>query len=225
MSTLSLVVFDMDGTLIDSQKVIVSAMQEGFAERGHPVPTPAAVLSIVGLSLVEAVAGIAPHLPHGEQVATAEAYKQAFIRMRESGDGEGHSPMYPGAREVLLRLAARENTLLGVATGKALRGVHHAVEAHALEGVFQTVQTADGHPSKPHPSMLEHCLSETGVDVARAVMIGDTTYDIEMGVAAGFQVIGVPWGYHEVRDLRAAGADVILRDYETLEDVLAEMGL
>lgn len=225
MSALSLIVFDMDGTLIDSQKIIVQAMKKGFADRGHVAPEPPAILSIVGLSLVEAVTKLAPDLPREEQVATAEAYRAAFVAIREAGGGEASSPMYPGARAALKTLNARDEMLLGVATGKALRGVDHAVKAHALEGIFQTVQTADGHPSKPHPSMLQTCLAETGVDAGRAVMIGDTTYDIEMGVAAGFRTIGVTWGYHAVEDLRLAGADHILDDYEKLEELIKEMGL
>ncbi len=225
MADLSLVVFDMDGTLIDSQKIIVEAMQRGFAARGHAKPEPAAVLSIVGLSLVEAVAGIAPDMERAEQEATAQAYKDAFIELRKTDGAESKSPMYPGARAALDRLSKRDEVLLGVATGKAMRGVEHAIEVHDLHGLFQTLQTADGHPSKPHPSMLHTALAETGVDVGRAVMIGDTSFDISMGVAAGFRTIGVSWGYHEVDALHRAGADVILEDYDDLDGVLAEMGL
>lgn len=223
MSELALIVFDMDGTLIDSQKNIITAMQAGFEARGHALPEPGDILSIVGLSLVEAVTKLAPELPREEQVETAEAYRQSFVALREKGGAEAASPMYPGAREALLRLAKQDNLLLGVATGKAQRGVDHAVKAHALEGLFQTIQTADTHPSKPHPSMLLQCLADTGVEVSRAVMIGDTTYDIEMGVAAGFHTIGVPWGYHPVKDLREAGVDRMLQDYAELDAMLEEL--
>lgn len=205
--TLRLAIFDVDGTLVDSQNHIHGAMRHAFEARGHVCPPRAEVLSIVGLSLPQAVARLVPQLAEDERLAIVQAYKDSFGLLR----AEGPPPLYPGVAAMLDDLAARELMLLGVATGKSRRGLRLMIEAHGLEGIFVTQQTADTHPSKPHPSMIETALAEAGVDAAEAVMIGDTTYDIEMGVAAGVATIGVSWGYHAPAALVAAGAGQIVQ--------------
>ncbi len=217
---LRLAVFDMDGTLIDSQAFILEAMERGFRGAGLTPPAPEATLAIVGLSLAEAVRTLSPDLPDPEVARVADLYKASFIALREEKGGEANAPLYPGARDALARLGAREELLLGVATGKARRGLDHALKAHALESLFHTLQCADGHPSKPHPSMLLAALGETGAEAADAVMIGDTEFDIAMGRAAGMATVGVSWGYHPVERLRDAGADIVIDRYEDLDDAL-----
>ncbi|NRP12850.1 Pyrophosphatase PpaX [Aliiroseovarius sp. xm-m-379] len=216
MSDLKLVVFDVDGTLIDSQDFIVEAMSRAFAEMGVAIPTRKEILSIVGLSLHDAIATLVPAMPEPDVARAAEGYKDMFIKLRAEKGGEAAAPMYPGARAVLEQLHARDEVLLGVATGKAKRGLDHAYQAHDIGHFFLTSQTADNHPSKPHPSMLHATLAETGADAQRAVMIGDTTFDISMGVAAGFRTIGVTWGYHDTQQLLAAGADLLIDSYDAL---------
>jgi phosphoglycolate phosphatase len=103
--------------------------------------------------------------------------------------------------------------MLAVATGKSKRGLDKLIESHGLEGYFLSQQVADFHPSKPHPAMVEACLAETGINAAQAVMIGDTTFDIDMGRAAGVKTIGVSWGYHPVETLNA---DTIIHSYDAL---------
>jgi len=142
------------------------------------------------------------------------------MALREETGGEAASPLYPSAREALDRLAAQPATLLGVATGKARRGLDHALASHGLTRLFQTLQTADLHPSKPHPAMLQAALAETGVEPARAAMIGDSTYDMQMARAAGLFAVGVAWGYHDADALRAAGAETILETFEALDAAL-----
>ncbi|MBN2907619.1 MAG: HAD-IA family hydrolase [Rhodobacteraceae bacterium] len=223
MSDLRLVVFDVDGTLIDSQDFIVAAMTRAFGQMGLTVPPRAEILSIVGLSLPEAIARLAPTLDADAVAGGVAIYRESFFALRAESGGEGVVPMYPGARAALDRLAARDEVLLGVATGKARRGVVHFVESHGLHGMFQTTQTADDHPSKPHPSMLLAALGETGVAAGQAVMIGDTSFDIQMGRAAGFRTIGVAWGYHPVADLHAAGADRVIDTFDALDAALLEI--
>lgn len=220
MNPLKLVVFDMDGTLIDSQDFIVEAMTRAFNHMNLTVPPRADILSIVGLSLPQAVAQLAPQLSDDEVDAGAGIYKQAFLHLRAEKGGEGASPMYPGAYAALQRLHPRDEVFLGVATGKARRGLEHAFDAHKIGQFFHTSQTADDHPSKPNPSMLLSALDETMVEPEDSVMIGDTTFDIDMGRAAGFRTIGVSWGYHPVADLKAAGADLIIDTFDALDDAL-----
>lgn len=223
MSKLKLVVFDMDGTLIDSQDIICEAMGRAFTRMGLTAPTNAETRAIIGLSLDQAVATIAPDLSPSQVAEGVENYRQSFIEMRAETGGEGAAPMYPGAMDALNRLHKQNDLLMGVATGKARRGLDHAYKSHGIGHFFTTHQTADGHPSKPHPSMLLQALLDTGVDVERAVMIGDTEFDIEMGNEAGFMTVGVSWGYHPVERLDDAGADFIIDAYSELDEVLAEI--
>jgi len=220
MSSPRLVVFDMDGTLIDSQAIIIAAMRRAFGQMGRPEPADTAILSVVGLSLEEVVHSLAPDLDEKAVAEGARFYRDSFVRMRAEQGGEAGSPLYPGAKAALERLHAEPETLLGVATGKARRGLEHVFDAHNIGGFFHTCQTADGHPSKPHPSMLERALSETGCDAARAVMIGDTDFDMQMGKAAGFTTIAVTWGYHSVTRLMASKPDYLINDFSDLDAVL-----
>lgn len=216
---LRLVVFDVDGTLIDSQNHILAAMEQAFAAAGATLPGREAVLSIVGLSLPAAVERLVPHLAEDTRAEIVAAYKQSFGELRT----RSLSPLFPGATEALRALHARPEVLLGVATGKSRRGLAHVLDAHRLEGHFATIQVADDHPSKPHPSMLRAALAETGTEAARAVMVGDTTFDIEMGRAAGVATVGVAWGYHPAGDLAAAGADRVIGRFADLLPVLDEL--
>ncbi len=220
MSTLRLVVFDMDGTLIDSQDVIIEAMGRAFARIGMAAPSADQTRAIIGLSLDKAVSTIAPDLSQAEVTAGVAAYRESFIEMRKESGAEAAAPMYPGALAALERLQLQDETLLGVATGKARRGLDHAYSSHGIGHFFVTHQTADGHPSKPHPSMLLQALSDTGVEAEQAVMIGDTEFDIAMGKAAGFATIGVSWGYHSLDRIKAAAPDYIIDGYGELDGAL-----
>lgn len=216
MAELGLVIFDVDGTLIDSQDFIVGAMVQAFAEMGRSAPPRADILAITGLSLPQALARLAPDLDARAIEETAAHHKASFIRQREETGGEANSPLYPGARDAIEALHAWPEILLGVATGKARRGLDHAFRSHDLDRFFVTRQTADNHPSKPHPAMIEAALAETGVHPTRAVMVGDTSYDIEMAVAAGIRAIGVGWGYHAPSTLMEAGAVGVIGHFSEL---------
>ncbi len=215
---MKLVIFDMDGTLLDSQAFILKAMRYAFEQAGHPPPRKADVLGTVGLSLDAAVALLLPDLDEAENRRTVALYQRSFIELRDKMGAEAKAPLYPGARAALERLHGVDEILLGVATGKARKGLDHAYESHNIGHFFHTSQTADNHPSKPHPSMLHQTLADTGVEAARAVMVGDTEFDMEMGRAAGFRTIGVSWGYHPVSRLGAA--DVIIDDFAELDAAL-----
>jgi phosphoglycolate phosphatase len=213
-----LAVFDCDGTLVDSQANIIRAMHHSFGRLGLPEPDPHAVRRVVGLSLVEAMQALLPEADAELHVRLAEDYKDAFQRLR-ADNGLDPEPMFDGVRE-LLEALADDGWLLAVATGKSDRGLKLVMEHHGLLDRFVSLQTADRHPSKPHPSMLLQCLSDAGVTADRAFIIGDTVFDIGMGVNAGVPAIGVDWGYHEADELRAAGAAAVALDAAHLEALL-----
>ena len=221
MTDLRLVVFDVDGTLIDSQAHIVSAMTKAFDTVGIKPPKRERILGIVGLSLPEAITQLAPMARDGQVPALVEAYKTAFRTMREAGQAEAGSPLYPNVRQVLDQLNQDPRTLLGLATGKSRRGLNSLIDAHDLRGIFVTQQCADDHPSKPNPAMLMAALAEAGTAARHAVMIGDTSYDMEMARAAGMVAIGVSWGYHARDQLGAA--HMVIDDIRLLPGLLAQI--
>lgn len=214
LGRMNLVVFDMDGTLIDSQAMIVAAMDAAWRSEGLDPPPPAATLSIVGLSLPQAMARLAPDLAEARQARLVAAYKAAFTALRATE----MAPLYPGALAALDALADRPDTLLGIATGKSRRGLDHVLDAHGLADRFVTTQVADDHPSKPDPSMLHAALRQTGA--ARAVMVGDTTFDMDMAANAGLPGLGVAWGYHPAQALWDSGAVRVLARFDALPAAL-----
>jgi phosphoglycolate phosphatase len=215
---MQLIIFDVDGTLIDSQHMIVAAMDRAFAANKLAAPTREETLSIVGLSLDTAMRTLCKEEPEVMAGPLVEAYKDAFFDLRSSREHE--EPLFPGTLELLDALGRRDDVVLGIATGKSMRGVRAILDLHGLHGRFATVQTADGNPSKPHPSMVLTAAAETGVLPQHAVMIGDTTFDMEMARAAGARAIGVAWGYHEAATLVPAGAETVLEHFDELEGVL-----
>ncbi|WP_135506593.1 HAD-IA family hydrolase [Roseovarius aestuariivivens] len=218
MTDLRLVIFDVDGTLVDSQGDIVAAMTHAFETAGARVPDRATILSIVGLSLPQAMARLAPGVGPQTQARMVDWYKEAYMHLRAESGAAQSSPLYPYARDTLDALNARPETLLGVATGKSRRGLDKLLDGHDLRAHFVTQQVSDHHPSKPHPSMILTALAETGVAAQNAVMIGDTTFDMEMARAAGVPFIGVGWGYHPADHL--TGAQAILRDFRDLPGLI-----
>jgi phosphoglycolate phosphatase len=218
---LRLVVFDCDGTLIDSQHMIVAAMNHAFDAHGIETLPRERVLSIVGLSLDEAIEVLVPHVELPLRRRLTESYKGAFFELRTRK--ELAEPLFPGVRAALDLLASRENLLLGIATGKSQKGLRHALETHGLRDYFVTLQTADDAPSKPHPEMLRRAMLETGVSPADTVLIGDTTFDMEMARAAQAHALGVEWGYHEPHLLRASGARAVLGDFASLAPALEDI--
>jgi len=198
-----LALFDCDGTLVDSQHNICAAMEECFAAAGLAAPARERTRSVVGLSLVEAMRALLPESEVEFHASLAEDYKRAFQAMRARGLAE--EPLYEGVRELIDRLDA-EGWLLGIATGKSDRGVALCLEHHGLAGRFITLQTADRHPSKPHPSMVEQAMADAGAAPETCLMIGDTSFDMAMARAAGVTAIGVAWGYHDSDSLWRAGA-------------------
>ena len=203
-----LAIFDCDGTLVDSQHNICLAMEDSFQRSGLAPPERDSIRRIVGLSLLEAVQALAPDAHTDLHAQLGEDYKTAFQRLR--GRGLVDEPLFEGITDALSTLV-EDGWLLGVATGKSDRGLALCLDHHGIGRHFVTLQTADRHPSKPHPSMIQQAMAEAGAPPETTMMIGDTAYDIGMARAAGVTAVGVAWGYHDETELFAEGAHHVAR--------------
>ena len=198
-----LAIFDCDGTLVDSAATIHAALAEAFAEHGIAVPSVQQSRRVIGLSLIEAMAALLPEASHDEHARLTETYKAKFFAARAEGRVE--EPLFDGISELLDALEA-DGWLLAVATGKSARGLNHCLESHGMAQRFVSLQTADLHPSKPHPSMVLQAMADADATPGTTVVIGDTSFDMGMARAAGAKGIGAGWGYHDAPELLAAGA-------------------
>jgi len=211
---MKLVILDCDGTLVDSQNGICAAMEHAFSGMGLKAPSREETLAIIGLSLPEAFAALASEHDDDLRAALAQRYRRAFLEMKR--DPALHEPLFPGVAAAIEAFGQREDVVLGIATGKARRGIDRLFEREGWADRFLTVQTADHHPSKPHPAMVRAAMAEAGVAPERTVMVGDTTFDVEMALAADVGALGVAWGYHAPEELREAGAHGIVEHCDRL---------
>jgi phosphoglycolate phosphatase len=218
---MKLAIFDVDGTLMDSQAMIIASLTAAFTGEGLPLPSRPEMLGVVGLSLVDAMAVLRPADGREQHERLAQVYKEAFWSYRANRS----YPELPfdGAFDLLRRLQARDDVHIGIATGKAQRGVRHIIDQFGLEGVFATIQTSDDAPSKPDPGMILQAMREVGVDAEDTVMIGDALFDIEMGHAAGVRPIAVSWGFQPRATLETAKPYAIVNDFNELEATLAAL--
>lgn len=217
MTTTRLAVFDCDGTLVDGQADVCWAMERAFARAGLPAPDALVVRRSVGLSLPVAVRELAPAVSEDELRTVTEYYRSSFRARREEGLLD--EPLYDGIADLLTGLHGA-GWQLAVATGKSDRGLAACLAAHGIADLFVSLQTADRHPSKPHPAMLEAALFEAGALPHQAVMIGDTSFDMLMAGSAGVRAIGVGWGYHAPHELLASGAVRVTNTVAALAEAL-----
>lgn len=219
---MKLVIFDCDGTLVDSQNKIGANMKEAFETVGLVWPGQAATRSIIGLSLLQAMSKMYPQGSNAEHVSLVETYKE--ISHRETTTQKPVMSFYDGALETIERLRKRDDMLLAIATGKSHRGVLFMLEAANLpENAFISIQTADSAASKPHPEMILNAMADAGgIGGHNTVMIGDASYDMEMARAANAHALGVDWGYQSVETLRNSGAHKIMSHFNQLDGILKE---
>ncbi len=204
-----LAIFDCDGTLVDSGATIHRALAEAFEAHGVQLPPPRECRRVIGLSLIEAMAALLPDADEDSHLRLAETYKGCFHKARQNGLVE--EPLFDGILELLDTLES-EDWLLAVATGKSDRGLRHCLESHDLHSRFISLQTADRHPSKPSPAMALAAMAEAGATGESTIVIGDTSFDMGMAVAAGAAAIGAGWGYHDPEELIAAGASGVANE-------------
>jgi phosphoglycolate phosphatase len=211
-----LIIFDFDGTLVDSRSLIWESHRIVFSQFRLPPPSPNESLALVGKTLdiiLEHLAG--PAAPIRDMV---KAYDLLLPKLR--ADPVFAERPFDGMGDLLRDLNSHHNAVLGMATGHTSVTVAPALEALEWHGLFRTIQAADMAPSKPHPAMLLQALQATGVTPENAIFVGDTTYDMEMARAARVQSIGVGWGYHGAKQLSAAGADGLATSVEQLRGYL-----
>ncbi len=214
---MKLAVFDCDGTLIDGQADICDTMEQAFTLAELTPPGRHDIRRIVGLSLPVAIRQLSTNLDEEQIRRVVEFYKSSYFARRQ--EGLLHEPLYDGISELLHNLHD-SGWKLAVATGKSDRGLQSVLAAHGLTDLFVSLQTADRHPSKPHPAMLEAALFEAGIQAHDAVMIGDTSFDMQMACTARVHAMGVAWGYHESAELTEAGADMVALDAAHLGESL-----
>jgi len=213
-----LVIFDFDGTLVDSRKLIAESNRIVFGQFGFAVPSEDESFSLVGMSLESVLLKLAgPDAPVEKMMA---AYRRVLPLLR--ADMAYADVPFDGAAGLLAALSEHGDVLLGLATAHAAHAVAPALERFGWQNYFCTVQTADKAPSKPHPAMVLQALSEAGVEAGDAIMVGDTAFDIEMACAAGVRGVAVSWGYHRPGRLHAAGALRVVNDMKELRDYLFE---
>jgi phosphoglycolate phosphatase len=213
----ALVLFDLDGTLVDGQHSVQATFEAIFPKFGYPAPNRAAVRAIIGRSLPHAIADLLGDEAPVE--AITEAYKTHFHAMR-AGDAYTEA-LYDDVDDVMRRLAKRDNLVLGTATGKALRGIHWLIEQNGWQGFFATLQAADTAESKPSPEMVLNACRETGMDPGDVIVFGDSIFDMQMAVSAGATAIGVSYGYGDPDHLRQTGALRIIDGFAEVEGIIA----
>lgn len=184
-----LVVFDWDGTLIDSTNMIATSLQDACRDVGAPVPTREDALFVIGLNLADTFQHVVPGLDAEGRTKLAERYRHHFLAR------EHEAPLYAGVPEMLAELHGRGQRM-AVATGKARRGLERALDTTGLRGWFEATRCADEGFAKPHPGMLLMLLELTGVEPRRALMVGDTTHDLELAANAGVDAVAVSYGAH-----------------------------
>lgn len=217
---MQLIIFDLDGTLIDSEAIILGAQYEAFARCGRVHPGREAGLGIVGLTLDIALARLAGLETPDD--ALTESYREVFgeMRLRAQSDPSLDEPLYPGVAETLRRLKTIAGLKLGIATGKSRKGAEFIVERHGWQNLFDVVQSADDAPSKPHPGMISNAMAAVGATPDQTAMVGDSSFDIEMAVRAGVIPVAVSWGFQPVETLVALGARHVLSRMEDLPAAL-----
>lgn len=220
---MKLVLFDCDGTLVDSVDVIHRCMQMAFRDFALAEPEMALTRSIVGLTLDHAIARMRACEIDDEIAAMSARYKEHFIAYRQSGGPL--EPLFAGMKALVAACGAEEEMFLGIVTGKSRRGLDAILAHHGMADHFLTIRTADDCPSKPHPAMVLECCAEMGFDARDAIVVGDAIYDMQMARAAGATAIGVSWGYAPVEQLRQAGAHHVAADAAELARLIGLKGL
>ena len=215
-----LAIFDVDGTLVDSRKIISLSMDAAFEKEGLAAPGYDVTRTIVGLSLEVAIDRIAPREVDADGIARiTQHYKDAFIEFRKHP--ETQAPLYDGVSALLDNLRA-EGWEIGIATGKSRKGLDAVIKRMKWASLIDAHYCADDGPGKPHPFMVDANLKALSRRPEEAVVIGDTSFDMLMAQAASVATIGVDWGFHTREELEQVPADVVVSTMDALADKLSD---
>lgn len=214
-----LIVFDLDGTLVDSEALIVASVTEAFRAVNEPVPDVGAIRAISGITARDALAILAP----GADEARVDVLLESYVDHYHRRSAASIEPLFEGALELLDRLQASPETILAVATGKGYAGAVTLLERHGIIDRFNSIETPTHNRGKPDPEMVHTAMNKAGVDAVHTVMLGDTVHDMRMAKAAGVKALGVAWGYHEAADLELAGADIVVRGFSEVDARIDEL--
>jgi phosphoglycolate phosphatase len=211
-----LVIFDLDGTLINSEALIIETVRASFGAVGQAIPSDDAIRSISGITAREAMGILAPGIAEDRIDVILNSYRSHY----QQRAGLAREPMFEGAMGALDRLHAQPETILAVATGKGHAGAITLLERHGVIDRFHSIQTPAHNRGKPDPQMIETAMEKAGIGREATVMIGDTSHDMKMARAAGVKALGVAWGYHKAVELDAAGAHMIIDRMDQLIDAI-----
>lgn len=207
-----LIILDWDGTLADSRALIVGAMQQAAISLDLPAPADETVAALIGLGLPETVAALFPGQSSPVQVQVKEAYSRHFV---ERSVAQGKTQFFPGVLSSLQALKERGHEL-AIATGKSRKGLNRVLSADGITNLFQATRAADETRSKPHPQMLLELLEETGFGTEQAIMVGDTSYDMEMAAQIDMQRVAVSYGVHSVDILQQYQPALTINQFDEL---------
>ncbi len=213
-----LVLFDCDGTLVDSQHMIIMATESALRQHGFDAPPRKDILRAVGLPLDVAMRHHAPNLDDATLVEVLNAYREVSQSLVQQDD-RGQI-MFDGMYKIICHLGNDDETLLGIVTMKSRHGLDRVVDAYNIRRFFQTLKSADDGPGKPAPDLVSQAMAECGVRADQVVMVGDTSFDMIMAKAADVYAIGVAWGYQEIEEMEEAGADAIAETPTQLQHLL-----
>ena len=217
-----LVVFDLDGTLIDSRAGLVIASRRAYAEADIAYPGEEALLATVGLLPEAMMARLLPDRSEATRQCLADLFRVHSLTLRQ--EQPALEQPYPGVDQ-MLDTAMEAGYTLAIATGKKRQGTDHAIGSFGWQGCFASIQTAESGPGKPDPTLLYNAMADTGLGRDRAVMIGDSVFDMQMARAAGLTAIAVTWGYNPSDVLRDAGAQHIVGDVSAIAPLLDRLKL
>jgi phosphoglycolate phosphatase len=213
-----MVVFDCDGTLVDSQHGIIAATAFALEQEGLVMPPREKVLGAVGLPIEVALKRHAPDADADMLARILDNYRAESVRL--AGQDDRGQVMFPGMQDIVRWLGSEDNVVMGIVTMKSRRGLNRVVDAYDIRPFFQSLKSADDGPGKPAPDLLLDAMSELGVKHEQTVMVGDTSFDMMMARAAGCYAVGVGWGYQSVEELEESGAHEIVMTPDDLRETL-----
>lgn len=204
-----LIVFDWDGTVMDSTAVIATSIQSACRDLGLTVPTDEAARHVIGMGLAQALQHAVPDAPEHLYQPLADRYRYYFLAQDQT------IPLFAGAAETIAELHEAGYSL-AVATGKSRKGLDRVMDSSGLRDYFHASRTADETFSKPHPAMLQEIMDELGIGAERVLMVGDTTHDLQMAINAGVDAVGMTYGAHPKDQLRELQPLALLDDFHEL---------